>query len=396
MNFQTILEELDRLYEEENVKKENEKTEDTATETEQELAEAAEDISDEEEIIDDEIIDDEEPAADELKQLILECDKCGALVIKAEEDVKIDDATDLANVDEVCHFCEEAAGCKIIGIVAPYEVAEDAEPVEDEIEEEDIVEESLANNSVEESDEELTELLDFDVPISASVNIKADGNNVPFLNTALEELDTATDEGDNVELEEGIFDSKRKSKPEYRNNLREFESQVKQIAGDSLNNIAYSMAGLALKAITEYRIKYKDNDKPYQTHDNSLSKVFESKAKEILKLYEESIKQLKKPANFTAPGYVIYRMINSILGSFAAGSDALDDIDEYRQALQKINNIEVEKKLGQDILNSFSEKVIYRLQQDLNLLKKRNAWTLFEEVEIKEENEELEELQMQI
>ena len=50
MNFQTILEELDRLYEEENVKKENEKTEDTATETEQELTEAAEDISDEEEI----------------------------------------------------------------------------------------------------------------------------------------------------------------------------------------------------------------------------------------------------------------------------------------------------------------------------------------------------------
>jgi hypothetical protein len=80
------------------------------------------------------------------RQVICECDKCGALVIKDEADIVVDEETDLVNVEDECQFCEEAKGFKIIGVVAPYEAAEAEEPVEDELaEEDDIIEEDLAD-----------------------------------------------------------------------------------------------------------------------------------------------------------------------------------------------------------------------------------------------------------
>jgi hypothetical protein len=108
----------------------------------EELTEAAED--EEIEIVDDEAtveeIPVEEPAVeDEPRQLICECDKCGALVIKDEADIVADEESDLVNVEDECQFCEEAKGYKIIGVVAPYEVAEETA----EVEEEEAVEESV-------------------------------------------------------------------------------------------------------------------------------------------------------------------------------------------------------------------------------------------------------------
>lgn len=63
---------------------------------------------------------------DEPQQVICECDKCGALVIKDEADIVANEETDLVNVEDECQFCEEAKGFKIIGVVAPYEAAEEA------------------------------------------------------------------------------------------------------------------------------------------------------------------------------------------------------------------------------------------------------------------------------
>lgn len=98
-----------------------------------------------EEATEDEIPVDEEPVEeapadeevdievvdDENRQVICECDKCGALVIKDEADIVVDEETDLVNVEDECQFCEEAKGFKIIGVVAPYEVAEEPAPVEE-------------------------------------------------------------------------------------------------------------------------------------------------------------------------------------------------------------------------------------------------------------------------
>lgn len=120
MNFINTFDELNKLYEEmPAAKKEAEKLEDA--DIKEELTEAAED----EEI---EIIDDEP------KQVIIECSKCGALVIVDEADIKVDEESDLVNVETECKFCEEKEGYKIIGSLVPYETA-DVEVDEDEIEE---------------------------------------------------------------------------------------------------------------------------------------------------------------------------------------------------------------------------------------------------------------------
>ena len=107
--------------------------------TKESLAEAAEE--DEIEIVDDEMPAEEVPAEElEARQLILECAKCGALVIKDEADVVFDEESDLVNVEDECEYCEEKEGYKIIGVVAPYEA------IEVEAADEEPVEESLAEN----------------------------------------------------------------------------------------------------------------------------------------------------------------------------------------------------------------------------------------------------------
>jgi hypothetical protein len=80
-----------------------------------------------EDIIDDEMPAEEEPVEEEpvVRQLALECANCGAITIKDEVDVKVDEETDLANMEDTCEFCEEAKGHKIVGVVTPYEEAEE-------------------------------------------------------------------------------------------------------------------------------------------------------------------------------------------------------------------------------------------------------------------------------
>lgn len=154
-NFNSIFEELSKLYEEEeknvtSAKQEvkDEKDSDIATSSATQgpsdalqtkglgnntLKEATDD--EEIEIVDDETAVAEMPAeepVEEPRQLILECDKCGALVIKDEADIVVDEETDLVNSEDECQFCEEAKGYKIIGVVAPYDVADEGiveEPV---------------------------------------------------------------------------------------------------------------------------------------------------------------------------------------------------------------------------------------------------------------------------
>ena len=153
MNFISTFEELNKLYEE---APKAEREDDNSTEAveeacvKEELTEAAED--EEIEIVDDEqSIDDapiEELAESEPVQFVLECSKCGALIVKSEEDVtEVDEDTNLVNVGDECKFCEEAEGYKIIGTLVPYEVteAEDIDAVDDEAVEDDIIEEDLAD-----------------------------------------------------------------------------------------------------------------------------------------------------------------------------------------------------------------------------------------------------------
>lgn len=121
--------------------------------TKEELAKAAEDEIPVDDITVEEPIEDEEIeiVGDEPKQVVVECDKCGALVVIYEDDIKLDEESDLVNVDTECKFCEEKAGYRIIGTMVPYEAVEseaeeviDEEPVEEPVEDE-LIEEGLGD-----------------------------------------------------------------------------------------------------------------------------------------------------------------------------------------------------------------------------------------------------------
>lgn len=167
MNFQTTLEELDKLYEREPVHEDvNTMTENTGSANycwavidehgeyvcaypanRKGLADAAardmfkatvkkvpfmeslaEDVNEdtveeptEEEV---EVVEDDEEIEVVDEQLVLECSKCGCLVIKEESDVTVDEEAGVANVDEPCAFCEASEGYHIIGTFTPNSESE--------------------------------------------------------------------------------------------------------------------------------------------------------------------------------------------------------------------------------------------------------------------------------
>lgn len=96
------------------------------------LTEADEEVLiDEEPIIDDEV--EETPIDEAPRQLVIECAKCGAIFVKNEEEVVVDEATDLANIDDKCQYCEETEGYKIVGEMVPYEGAVVAEETDETV-----------------------------------------------------------------------------------------------------------------------------------------------------------------------------------------------------------------------------------------------------------------------
>ena len=149
MNFQTIIEELDRLYDEEVAKVEEEVAAEEVAE-EEVLTEAADENTEEEiEIVDDEEapVEDEpveEASIVEEAQLVLECVNCGAIMIKAEADVTVDEEAGVANLGDACQYCESEDGHKVIGTFTPYAVEPVAEDEAQEAEEEIVDDEAPA------------------------------------------------------------------------------------------------------------------------------------------------------------------------------------------------------------------------------------------------------------
>ena len=162
-NFISTFDELNKLYEENDQKASEKKVITEACENKK-LDEAAEDgeieIVDDGEVTTEEVPAEEPVVEEESKQVICECDKCGALVVMDEADIVMDEESDLVNVKDKCKFCEEKEGYKIVGYMIPYEAADEEapqaeeaaddtidEPVEavDELDEEDLLDEDLAD-----------------------------------------------------------------------------------------------------------------------------------------------------------------------------------------------------------------------------------------------------------
>lgn len=135
MNFISTFEELNKLYEEVVPEETQEKVVEEAC-AKDELTEATEaeiDTVDEEDPIEDAAVG--EPVEEEApKQVVIECSKCGALVIKDEADIVADEESGFVNVEDKCAFCDEAEGYKIIGSLVPYESIDNSE-VDETVEE---------------------------------------------------------------------------------------------------------------------------------------------------------------------------------------------------------------------------------------------------------------------
>lgn len=144
-NFVSVFEELSKLYEEDTAKvveKETDKVDTAEQPLKEDAGEEAiiedEGAAEEADFVEEPAEDAAEEAAEEaeesVKKLVLECTKCGSLICKDETEVQVDEETDLANIEEACKSCEEAAGYKILGELVPYE---DAEPVEEALEDDE-------------------------------------------------------------------------------------------------------------------------------------------------------------------------------------------------------------------------------------------------------------------
>lgn len=143
----------------------------------------------------------EEPVEVLPRQLILECSKCGAIIIKDEADVVIDEESDLANIKDTCEYCEEAEGYKIIGVVAPYEV-EVVNDVEEPTEE-------TGESEIEFAEEPVEILPEDEEAVEEGLNAEE------------------TPDEDTTELEEGLFSDELEVTPE----LRQLLNSNKEVAG---------------------------------------------------------------------------------------------------------------------------------------------------------------------
>ena len=173
MNLQSVFEELNKLYE--SVEKPVEEEEVVEQEAAEDEAKELNESADEEEI-EIEIEDDEEESKEEaeeveeaITQFVLECTNCGGIIVKQDVDVAEDGTVE---VEEVCQYCEAENSYKVIGTMMPYEVAEEEA-------EEEVVDEEVQDEPVEEG------FCGVDIPVTANVNVKADGNNVPVMNTGI-------------------------------------------------------------------------------------------------------------------------------------------------------------------------------------------------------------------
>lgn len=145
-NFMSVFEDLDRIYEEDlqqEVKTELTEEVEEVLEPEVEEVEEVETPAEETDMTDDAPV---EEAVD--LQFVLECAKCGAIALKAGDEVIYDEASDLVNVEETCQYCEATEGFKILGNLTPIEAAEDEE-VNVDIAEDEVVEEGLFGKKVE-------------------------------------------------------------------------------------------------------------------------------------------------------------------------------------------------------------------------------------------------------
>lgn len=132
-------------------------------------------LDDFETIIDPKATNEDELESSYIGKVILGCDVCHSMIYKDPSEVKVDEESQLANIGELCPYCFTGDGYKVVGKVAPFkditveagegvDVRVDGKPVETEVKEEEVVEESL----------EQSQKYPIDVKETKAVNEKVD------------------------------------------------------------------------------------------------------------------------------------------------------------------------------------------------------------------------------
>ena len=116
--------------------------------------EADTDFEDEVKVIDPDADSEEDLEDSYVGKVILDCCVCHSKLYKDEEDVKISDDEELANIDEECPYCYSTEGFKIIGEVSEFESEEEKEETDKDDEDEKSDEEEI---EVKEDEEEIIE-----------------------------------------------------------------------------------------------------------------------------------------------------------------------------------------------------------------------------------------------
>ena len=301
MNFINALAELDKLYESVETDKLEEAT-DEFVDSEEEVELEIEDDETEEIPVEEPAEEPEEVAA---KSIVLECAKCGALVIKAEVEVTADEETGLVNSEEECAYCGETAGFRAIGTFESYGPAE--EPAEEVEEVEEPSEEANKTPDVAENAEEATE----------------------------EEL--AETEESEEELEEGIFDSKATKEKNYKEDIKNvFGADVAVVANntviasiDLISSIA-DMAG----------------------EDDDSTNI----AKNVIQM----IKNAEASINKTPQGLV--KQIASLGQKYNPNEDSLNTLKEF---ISKVGKLQTASKTGFKAMEYLMEKLNQLLSKKL-------------------------------
>jgi hypothetical protein len=171
-----------------------------------------------------------------------------------------------------------------------------------------------------------------------------------------------------------------KNNTDFINAKMDFETEVEKVSkGKSLTDIAGDLVSLLRSTISEYKV-FADKDADHQ-HSNvgnaSKKNFYEAKAKQILNLYVNLIKTLKKPNNFNQAQISIENAASSILGDYSDRSSSYKKIEQYSDIMLKISEIEADKKVKAEALKEYHKVIITDLTDTYKLIKSGNYEALF-------------------
>jgi len=129
----------------------------------------------EEEIIIDPLAETEEDLQkDYIGKAILQCEICQSMVYKDPSEVIIDEESELANLDDICPFCQSQDGFKVIGEIKEFC---DGEECEDEHKEEEPTEERPEEEVEVSSEEEIEEPVEDEEELDESIKTRKKSKN---------------------------------------------------------------------------------------------------------------------------------------------------------------------------------------------------------------------------